>query len=52
MTLHFFLGALAKDSEDPDKCLRKEMTSVKNKLTKQNNRNNNCPLFENLNYTI
>ncbi|XP_070853744.1 uncharacterized protein [Drosophila suzukii] len=28
-------GALAKDSEDPDKSLRKAMTNVKNKLTKQ-----------------
>jgi len=26
-----FLGALAKDSEDPDKCLKKAMTNAKNK---------------------
>jgi len=50
MTLHFF-GALAKDSEDPDKCLRKAMSEVKNKLTKQKSRliNSNCTLTEILN---
>ncbi|XP_037728678.1 uncharacterized protein LOC119559692 [Drosophila subpulchrella] len=39
-------GALAKDSEDPDKSLRKAMTNVKNKLTKQKHRNNNCGSYE------
>jgi len=38
------------DSENPDKCLRKMMTNVKNKLTKQKNmlNSNNCPLTENI----
>jgi len=48
----FFSGALAKDSEDPDKGLRTAMSNVKNKLTKQKNRNNSCTIFENLNSTI
>jgi len=49
-----FSESWAKDSEDPDKSLRKAMTNVKKKLTKQENRltNNNCSLTENLNNTI
>ncbi|XP_070851612.1 uncharacterized protein [Drosophila suzukii] len=44
--------ALAKNSEDPDQCLRKAMTNVKNKLTKQKKRNNNSQICKNLNNTI
>jgi len=33
MPIHFS-GALNKDSEDPEKCLRKAISNVKNKLTK------------------
>ncbi|XP_050745790.1 uncharacterized protein LOC127011757 isoform X2 [Drosophila biarmipes] len=35
---------LARDSGDPNKCLRKTMTNIKNKLTKHKTRlwNNNC----------
>jgi len=32
---YIFSRALAKDSEDPDKCLKKAMTNVNNKLTKR-----------------
>jgi len=51
---YIFSEALAKDSEHLDTCLRKAMTNVKTKLTKQKIRNadNNCPLIENLNNTI
>jgi len=31
----FFSGALGKDSKDPDTCLRKAMTNVKNKQNKK-----------------
>jgi len=47
---YLFSGALAKDSEDPDKCLRKAMTKVKIKLTELKTRKST--IVEYLDYQI